>query len=44
MVVFFIIHIALHWRWIVFATKNIFRREKEMKAGEVIEANYMPVD
>ncbi len=44
MVVFFIIHIALHWRWIVFATKNVFRREKEMKAGEVIEANYMPVD
>lgn len=44
MVVFFIIHIALHWRWIVFTTKNIFRREKEMKSGEVIETNYMPVD
>ncbi|MDR7666056.1 DUF4405 domain-containing protein [Methanosarcina sp. Z-7115] len=44
MLVFFVVHIALHWRWIVFTTKNFFRIEREMKAGEVIEANYMPVD
>jgi hypothetical protein len=44
MLVFFVAHVALHWRWIVFTTKNLFRREKEMKEGEVIEANYMPVD
>ncbi len=42
MLVFFVAHIVLHWRWIVFTTKNLFRRE--MKEGEVIEANYMPVD
>ena len=42
MLVFFVVHIALHWRRIVFTTKNLFRRE--MKEGEVIEANYMPVD
>jgi hypothetical protein len=44
MLVFFVAHVTLHWRWIVFTTKNLFRREKEMKEGEVIEANYMPVD
>jgi hypothetical protein len=44
MLVFFVAHIALHWRWIVFTTKNLIRREREMKEGEVIEANYMPVD
>ena len=44
MLVFFVVHIALHWRWIVFTTKNFFRREREMKECEVIEANYVPVD
>ncbi len=44
MLVFFVVHIALHWRWIVFTTKNFFRREREMKEGEVIEANYVPLD
>ncbi len=44
MLVFFVVHIALHWRWIVFTTKNLFRRERQMKEGEVIEANYMSVD
>lgn len=44
MLLFFVVHIALHWRWIVFVTKNLFRRQREMKKGEVIEANYMPVD
>ena len=44
MLVFFVAHIALHWRWIVFTTKNLFGRQREMKEGEVIEANYMPVD
>jgi hypothetical protein len=41
MLVFFAVHIALHWRWIVFTTKNFFGRERETKVGEVIEANYM---
>lgn|GEM_PF-416635 len=44
MLFFFVAHIALHWRWIVFTTKNLFGRQREMKEGEVIEANYMPVD
>jgi len=42
--VFFIAHIALHWKWMVFATKKYFSREKEMKAGEIIEANYISMD
>ncbi|WP_011307948.1 DUF4405 domain-containing protein [Methanosarcina barkeri] len=44
MLFFFVAHIALHWRWIVFTTKNLFGRQREMKEGEIIEANYMPVD
>lgn len=44
MLVFFVAHVVLHWRWIVYTTKNFFRRDREMKEGEVIEANYMPVD
>lgn len=44
MLLFFVVHIALHWRWIVFTTKNLFSRQREMREGEVIEANYMPVD
>jgi hypothetical protein len=44
MVVFFIIHIVLHWRWIVCTTKNFFRREGKIKECDVIEANCMPVD
>lgn len=44
MLVFFVVHIVLHWRWIVFITKNFFGRKRDMKEGEVIEANYMPVD
>jgi len=44
MLVFFVAHVVLHWRWIVYTTKNLFRREREMKEGEVIEANYMPMD
>lgn len=44
MLIFLVAHIALHWRWIVFTTKNLFGTKREMKEGEVIEANYMPVD
>ncbi len=44
MLFFFVAHIALHWRWIVFTTKNMFGRQREIKEGEIIEANYMPVD
>lgn len=36
MVVFFIVHIALHWRWIVCTTKNFFKKDKDMKECEVI--------
>lgn len=44
MLFFFVAHIALHWRWIVFTTKNMLGRQREIKKGEIIEANYMPVD
>lgn len=44
MLFFFVVHIAFHWRWIVFTTKNLFSRQRAMKEGEIIEANYMPVD
>jgi hypothetical protein len=44
MLVFFVIHIALHWKWIVLTTKNLLRRDKQVEENEIIEANYMPVD
>jgi hypothetical protein len=44
MLIFFIAHITLHWRWIVCTTKNFFRKETEMKACEIIEAHYTPMD
>lgn len=44
MLVFFIIHISLHWKWIVFTTKNLLRRDEQIKENEIIEANYKPVD
>ncbi len=44
MLVFFVAHVVLHWRWMVYTTKNLLRSGREMKKGEVIEANYMPVD
>lgn len=36
MLVFFVIHIALHWRWIVCTTKNFFRKDSEIKECEVL--------
>ncbi len=44
MLVFFVAHIALNWRWIVFTTRKFCRRGKKVKEGEVIEANYIPID
>ena len=44
MLFFFVVHIALHWRWIIFTVKKFYMRGKEVKEGEVIEANYMPID
>ena len=44
MLVFIVAHIVLNWRWIVFTGKKFYRRRKEVKEGEVIEANYIPID
>lgn len=43
MLVFFIVHIALHWRWILLTTKNLLR-ERNIKEDEVLETNYTPVN
>ncbi|MDQ1275928.1 MAG: hypothetical protein QG610_1503 [Euryarchaeota archaeon] len=42
--VFFIIHFALHWGWLVLNTKKCFIKNKEVKADEIIEAKYTSVD
>lgn len=44
LLVFFSAHILLNWRWILFTTRKYCRRKKEVKEGEVIEANYMSID
>jgi len=42
--VFFAAHIILNWRWILFTARKFYRRGQEVKEGEVIEANYIPID
>jgi hypothetical protein len=42
--VLFAVHILLNWRWILFTAKKFYRKGKEIKEGEVIEANYIPID
>ncbi|HIH74067.1 MAG TPA: DUF4405 domain-containing protein [Methanosarcina sp.] len=44
MLVFFIAHIALHLKWAVFTTKKFLTKQREIKTGEIIEANYITVD
>lgn len=40
----FAAHVLLNWRWILFTIRKFCRRGKEVKEGEVIEANYIPID
>jgi len=42
--VLFAAHILLNWRWILFTIRKFCRRGKEVKEGEVIEANYIPIN
>jgi Domain of unknown function (DUF4405) len=42
--ILFAAHILLNWRWILFTIRKFCRRGKEVKEGEVIEANYIPID
>ncbi|WP_082092970.1 DUF4405 domain-containing protein [Methanosarcina siciliae] len=44
MLVFFIAHFVLHWGWLVLNTKKCFRRNKEIKTDEIIEAKYTAID
>jgi hypothetical protein len=37
-------HIVLNWRWILFTIRKFYRKRKGIKEGEVIEANYMPIE
>jgi cytochrome b len=39
MVVFFVVHVALHWKWIGFTTKKLFLKEKEFKNDRTIKRN-----
>ena len=38
------VHILLNWRWILFTVRKFCRRRKAVKEGEVIEANYFPLE
>lgn len=44
MLILFVAHIVLDWRWILFNARKFFGRRKEVKEGEVIDANYIPID
>jgi len=38
------VNILLNWRWILFIARKFYRRRKAVKEGEVIEANYFPLE
>jgi hypothetical protein len=42
--VLFAAHVLLNWRWIIFTIRKFCRKGKVVKEGEVIEANYIPID
>lgn len=42
--VFFIIHLVLHWGWLVLNTKKCLSTNEKAKADEIIEAKYTNVD
>lgn len=42
--VFFMIHILLHWDWLVLNTKKCFSISEKAKADEINEAKYTNVD
>jgi hypothetical protein len=44
MLVFFVAHIVLNWRWIVNTTKKLCKREKEIKENETIDKPYVPIN
>jgi hypothetical protein len=44
MLVFFVAHIILNWRWIVSTTKKLCKREKEIKENETIDKHYVPIN
>ena len=41
MLIFFVVHIALHWKWIVTTTKNFFVRKRKIKKSSKIKLNYL---
>lgn len=42
--VFFMLHILLHWGWLVLNTKKCFSISKKANSDEIIEAKYTNVD
>ncbi|MHB8102713.1 MAG: DUF4405 domain-containing protein [Methanosarcina sp.] len=44
MLVFFVAHIVLNWRWIVGTTKKLFKRGNEIKENEIIDKHYVPIN
>lgn len=42
--VFFTIHLALHWGWLVLNTKKCLSINENVKTDEIIEAKYTNVD
>ncbi|HOW14715.1 DUF4405 domain-containing protein [Methanosarcina sp.] len=42
--VFFTIHLVLHWAWLVSNSKKCFGINEKVKADEIIEAKYTNLD
>jgi hypothetical protein len=44
MLIFFVAHIVLNWRWIVSTTKKLCKRGKETKENETIDKHHIPIN
>lgn len=44
MLVLLAAHIVLDWRRLLFTVRKFYRRGSKVKEGEVIEANYIPIE
>jgi hypothetical protein len=44
MLVFFVAHIVLNWRWIVGTTEKLFIKGKKMKENEIIIKDYVSMN
>ncbi|RPJ73966.1 MAG: DUF4405 domain-containing protein [Alphaproteobacteria bacterium] len=44
MLVFFVAHIILNWKWVVGTTKKFCKKGPEIKEKKIVDTDYTPID